>query len=319
MEQISNPMPVSIVRTSPDCGALVEALAAAQGEFPVIEKNQTGKVHGEKNGRSYEFEYKYADIADVLAAVRPVLSKHKLAVMQPTYMVRNDLVVATRLMHASGQWMESEYPVSAIVAKHQAMGGALTYARRYSLCSMLGIAAEEDTDGAHAALPESRHQRQETRQERRAQRQQQTFQQPEDRQEQPLSPAEAMINEVKKRTTPTALQRLEQSPTFKADYASLVGPDKTWVDTVLQTQREAVADPTAHVGDATPPHSPLPQKPREEAPPHEPGRLSQRALGAAQYRQPSRQPPVPNGQSLGSLEHTLGVKQGAVLDDEIPF
>jgi hypothetical protein len=179
---------------------------------------------------------------------------------------------------------------------------------------MLGIAAEEDTDGAHAALPESRHQRQETRQERRAQRQQQTFQQPEDRQEHPLSPAEAMVNEVKKRTTPTALQRLEQSPTFKADYASLVGPDKTWVDTVLQTQREAVADPTAHVGDATPPHTPL-QKPREEAPPHEPGRLSQRALGAAH----NRQPPVPNRQSLGSLERPLGVKQGAVLDDEIPF
>jgi hypothetical protein len=60
------------------------------------------------------------------------------------------MYIATRIMHSSGQWIESLYPVCGISGDHQKMGGALTYARRYSLCSMVGVAADEDIDGQGA-------------------------------------------------------------------------------------------------------------------------------------------------------------------------
>lgn len=136
--------------SSEDTGELMGALALAQGEFPPIEKTKTGKVKGESKGtgKAYEFEYKYADIADVLSAVRPVLSKHSLAVLQLTETDEvNVMWVRTRLSHKSGQWIDSLYPVCSINADHQKMGGALTYARRYSLTSLIGVAAEDDLDG----------------------------------------------------------------------------------------------------------------------------------------------------------------------------
>ncbi len=131
---------------------LAAALAAAQGEFPIIDKNRTAQLreasHGGGNGTR---EYKYADLADVLKGVLPVLSKHKLAVLQPTFVEAGHIFVKTRLVHASGQWIECEYPVCAINVDHQRMGSALTYAKRYALCALLGVAADEDNDGATTA------------------------------------------------------------------------------------------------------------------------------------------------------------------------
>src|SRR5262245_27688623 len=131
---------------------LAGALAAAQGEFPIIDKNRTAQfretLQGAGNGTR---EYKYADLAEVLKGVLPVLSKHKLAVLQPTFVQAGHIFVRTRLVHASGQWIECEYPVCAIHVDHQRMGSALTYAKRYALCALLGVAAEEDNDGATAS------------------------------------------------------------------------------------------------------------------------------------------------------------------------
>src|SRR5262245_29299553 len=133
---------------------LAGALAAAQGEFPTIEKNRTAQLRealqGSGNGLR---EYKYADLADVLKGVLPVLSKHKLAVLQPTFVETGHILVRTRLVHASGQWIECEYPVCAVHVDHQRMGSALTYAKRYALCALLGVAADEDNDGATAGKP----------------------------------------------------------------------------------------------------------------------------------------------------------------------
>jgi hypothetical protein len=140
------------MNTSENIDKLAAALSAAQGEFENIDKRKTAKVKGQtKDGRPFEYTYKYADIADVLAGVLPKLAKHELSIIQPTFVDSGVIFIRTRLMHSSGQWIESDYPVGPINGDHQKMGGALTYSRRYAICSILGVAAEEDTDGEGAA------------------------------------------------------------------------------------------------------------------------------------------------------------------------
>ncbi len=139
-----------MIASSESINDLITALALAQAQFPPIPKSKTGKVKGESKGtgKAYEFEYQYADISDVLVAVRPILSQNGLAILQLTEVDEaNVMFVRTRLAHKSGQWIESSYPVCSINADHQKMGGALTYARRYSLTSLIGVAAEDDLDG----------------------------------------------------------------------------------------------------------------------------------------------------------------------------
>lgn len=122
---------------------LAAALAAFQAEIknpPKNRKADTGK-----------YNYMYADIGDVLETVLPVLSRHGLSITQPTKIVENTIVLVTRLCHVSGEFIESEYPVSSLNGNHQAMGAAMTYARRYALTSLIGVAAVDDTDGAGAA------------------------------------------------------------------------------------------------------------------------------------------------------------------------
>jgi len=133
---------------------LYEALAAAQADLENPKKNKTATVKGtsRKTGKSYEMTYKYADIGDVLKTVLPVLSRHGLSVSQPTKILENNSVIlVTRIAHKSGEFMESEYPVSGPNNDHQAMGAALTYARRYALTSLIGVSAVDDNDGSDAA------------------------------------------------------------------------------------------------------------------------------------------------------------------------
>lgn len=136
------------ITMSESIASLAGALAKAQAEMPPVPKTKTGSVQGESKGtgRAYDFSYKYADIADVLAIALPVLGRHGIAVMQPTFVDGNRMYLLTRLVHSSGDWMESLYPVCELQGNHQKMGASLTYARRYALSSLIGIAAEEDTD-----------------------------------------------------------------------------------------------------------------------------------------------------------------------------
>jgi hypothetical protein len=120
---------------------LATALAEAQGEFPVIGKAQTAKLGS--------YSYRYADLSDLLSAVRPVLAKHGLAVSQPLQSGAA-LILETILLHKSGQWLSSAYQVERH-DKPQEQGSAITYARRYALAALLGIAAEEDDDDGKAA------------------------------------------------------------------------------------------------------------------------------------------------------------------------
>ncbi|OFW58460.1 MAG: hypothetical protein A2133_00840 [Actinobacteria bacterium RBG_16_64_13] len=130
---------------SVEIGELAAALAKAQAEFPSVKKDQTAKIESQKGSYSYT----YADLASVLEAVRGPLTKNGLALVQPMTWSDEHPWLLTRLLHSSGQWIESRYPL-AMYERPQEMGSAITYARRYTISALLGIAAEEDDDAAAA-------------------------------------------------------------------------------------------------------------------------------------------------------------------------
>jgi hypothetical protein len=126
------------MKTSEQVNELATALAAAQAEM----RNAT------LNKVNPHFKSKYADLAGIRDTVTPALAKHGLSIVQGTDTIDNSIVVVTRLMHKSGQWIESRFPIA--YDKPQTMGSAYTYARRYSLSAMCAISADEDDD-ANAA------------------------------------------------------------------------------------------------------------------------------------------------------------------------
>lgn len=119
---------------------LAAALAKAQGAMGNAPFNKTNP----------HFKSKYADLASVRDAVTPHLAANGLSLVQTTMPGNGSMLVVTSLIHASGQWISSEYPVIHDVNKPQAMGSALTYARRYSISCICGIASEEDDDANEA-------------------------------------------------------------------------------------------------------------------------------------------------------------------------
>lgn len=123
---------------------LAAALAKAQGE-----------IHGaKKDSLNPHFKSKYADLASVWEACRAPLSKNGLAVVQTMEPRESGVTLITALMHASGQWVSSELPMSiAANATPQAVGSAITYARRYALSSMVGVAPDEDDGEAAMTRP----------------------------------------------------------------------------------------------------------------------------------------------------------------------
>jgi len=115
---------------------LMAALAAAQGEMSNAPFDATNP----------HFKSKYATLASIRDATIPHLAKHGLSIHQVTKMNGQGMLLVTRLAHASGQWIVSEYPLPNTSKPHE-MGSAITYARRYSWAAITGIAAEEDEDG----------------------------------------------------------------------------------------------------------------------------------------------------------------------------
>lgn len=138
-------------RHSDHFGKLAFALSQAQGEFQEIEKTLTASVQSRREGaRSYS--YTYADLKTVMSAVRPALSKFGLALMQMPTVRRGAVVVTTMLVHGeTEQWFAGDLAVALENLDPQAVGSATTYARRYGLTALLGVAAgEHDDDGAAA-------------------------------------------------------------------------------------------------------------------------------------------------------------------------
>lgn len=144
------------MRTSEKIGELVKALAAAKKSIKAPKKGRTGKVSGtsKKSGRDYEYEYSYADRADVIEAYREPLASNDLVILHAVGLKDGTLVLTSRLAHSSGEWVESDLPIPAETARDaQVLGGFLTYFERYNSCALVDVAAEDDDDGKRAVAP----------------------------------------------------------------------------------------------------------------------------------------------------------------------
>lgn len=133
---------------SPTIGSLAAALAKAQGTFTFAKKESEAVVTGQNKRR-------YADLAAVLDAVRAGLAANGLAVIQqPFARPEGGVLLRTTLAHSSGEWIASEISLPADrMGGIQGWGSALTYARRYALAAMVGI-AQDDDDGESAQAGE---------------------------------------------------------------------------------------------------------------------------------------------------------------------
>jgi hypothetical protein len=142
------------MNTSPSIAALAEALSKAQGEITFAAKGAANPF----------FRSKYADLASVWDAIRPALSKHGLSIVQNVETVQGAspvlVSVETILLHSSGEWSRSTLDVPVIpsvvekgqpaMVTPQGIGSAITYARRYALASIVGV-AQADDDGNSAS------------------------------------------------------------------------------------------------------------------------------------------------------------------------
>ena len=143
-------------RSSELIGAIAAALAKAQIELTNPQKSLVATL--EANGhRQGPRSFRYASLADGLEIVRKSLGAHEIAVVQTTAIARErgQVSLETLLAHSSGEWIASEWPVCSVadMAAPKRMGAALTYARRYALFSMVGIAGEDDLDAPDQDLP----------------------------------------------------------------------------------------------------------------------------------------------------------------------
>jgi hypothetical protein len=136
-------------RSSESVAALASALAKAQAELINPEKSLTATIGSGRAGEA-ERTFRYAPLSSGLDIVRKTLGQHEIATVQTTAIDQAAGIVnlTTMLAHASGEWIASDWPVCPIAetANPQRMGAALTYARRYALFTLVGIAGEDDLD-----------------------------------------------------------------------------------------------------------------------------------------------------------------------------
>jgi hypothetical protein len=143
-------------RSSESIGSIAAALARAQGELVNPEKSLVATIRSDGPGAA-ERSFRYAPLSSGLDIVRKTLSQHEIATVQTTSLdqIAGIVNLTTVLAHASGEWIASDWPVCAIAetsAPHR-MGAALTYARRYALFTLVGIAGEEDVDAPDLTAP----------------------------------------------------------------------------------------------------------------------------------------------------------------------
>lgn len=141
-------LPTSILVTSPEINEYAAAMVKVLAEIENPERNRDVTVTGRtKDGRAYSYQFKYATFDKILEHARPLLAKNGIYPLQvPTVTDKYGLAVVTRLIHTSGQWVESTYPITAEKAGLQGEGAAISYIKRYALSAMLAIASDEDDD-----------------------------------------------------------------------------------------------------------------------------------------------------------------------------
>ena len=133
------------LQMSENINELAKALAAAQGELESAKRDK----------KNEHFNFKYADLAACLEVCREPLSKNGLAVIQvPSHYdsATKKINVATMLCHSSGQYIKGELEIIVTKPDAQGIGSAITYARRYSLCAMVGIAQDDDDANASCGI-----------------------------------------------------------------------------------------------------------------------------------------------------------------------
>jgi hypothetical protein len=129
--------------SSPEIDKLAKALAKAQAEIK----------DAETDAENPHFRSAYATLASCWASARAPLSKNGLAITQLTRLEDGVIMLDTLLLHGSGQWVRSTYPVKPEKPTPQGLGSALTYAKRYSLCSVCGVSPAGEDDDGNAASP----------------------------------------------------------------------------------------------------------------------------------------------------------------------
>lgn len=130
------------MQKSDQINELAAALAKAQAEIKVAEKDVANNF----------FHSKYADLPEVVRVSRPALTKNGLAVIQVADTSENGMVLETILVHSSGQWVSSLWPINPTKQDPQGIMSAVTYARRGAYCAITGtVAGNEDDDGNAAS------------------------------------------------------------------------------------------------------------------------------------------------------------------------
>ena len=129
------------MRTSETIAEIAAALVEAQADIK----------HPHKNASNPHLRNKFADLQAVIDSTRPALAKHGIAVVQFATGADANIGICTRLLHASGEWIEADISMPLVERKglnlEQAAGCALTYLRRYAWQTACGVTAEPDDDG----------------------------------------------------------------------------------------------------------------------------------------------------------------------------
>lgn len=143
-------------RSSESISNLAAALAKAQIELVNPEKSLTATIKPAGPGRGAQ-TFNYASLSSGLDIVRKTLGQHEIATVQTTAVDQTTGLInlTTLLAHASGEWIASDWPVCSVIETEtpHRMGAALTYARRYALFTLVGIAGEDDLDAPDVAAP----------------------------------------------------------------------------------------------------------------------------------------------------------------------
>jgi len=137
------------MKTSESIKNIATALCNAQHEIKGALKDSTNPF----------FKSSYADLQSVITSIKEAAFKNGLSYTQPTSFVEigeknYQLVVTTRIMHTSGEWIEGQYPITPTKPDPQSLGSAISYSRRYSLASIFGVAQiDDDAEAAISRTP----------------------------------------------------------------------------------------------------------------------------------------------------------------------
>src|ERR1700691_4097991 len=147
---------IAVQQSSSSIANLAAALAKAQIALVNPEKSLVATIRSDR-ASGIEQTFRYAPLSSALEIVRKTLGEHEIATMQTTAIDQGAGIVnlTTVLAHSSGEWIASDWPVCAVAetAMPRRMGAALTYARRYALFTLVGIAGEDDLDAPDLVTP----------------------------------------------------------------------------------------------------------------------------------------------------------------------